>query len=537
MSKERVNSQPHQFRPLPRAQVIVTLSCVLLTMFLAALDQTIVSTATPRIIADLGGFDRYTWITTGYLVASTTAAPIVGRLSDMYGRKWFFVGAVFVFIIGSILCGISHDMTQLILFRVIQGLGGGTIMAVTFIAIADLFPPEDRGKYMGMLAACFGLSSVIGPTLGGFLTDNLSWHWVFFVNVPLAGPVICLLIKYFPNTQDATNSIERRIDYVGMILLIIAVVGLMIGLSWGGVQYGWGSPQVVGALSIGVLASSVLIVVELRVPNPTLELALFRERMVSIGLALTLLTGFAMFGAIIFVPLYFQGVLGASATSSGTFLTPMMLGVVVGATLSGQVLSRTGGRFRIQALVGISVLTIGVFLFTTLGNEASFVRAVIYIVILGVGLGSTFPTLTIAVQNFTPPRSIGAATSLTQFARTIGGLIGLSALGSVLSSRFVTRLESDIDQAGIVLSPEVLENLKNNPRALVDSDVGTSMLENLSSNVPAEALVNMMGVMKGSLSGAIDDVFNVSLVVLLISLAVTVLLNKTGFRKRDDPES
>jgi len=203
-------------------------------MFLAALDQTIVSTATPRIIADLGGFDRYTWITTGYLVASTTAAPIVGRLSDMYGRKWIFVTSVFVFIIGSILCGISRDMTQLILFRVLQGLGGGTIMAVTFIVIADLFPPEERGKYMGMLAACFGLSSVIGPTLGGFLTDNLSWHWVFFVNVPLAGPVIFLLIKYFPDNQGATDPIKRRIDYVGMILLVIAVAGLMIGLSWGG---------------------------------------------------------------------------------------------------------------------------------------------------------------------------------------------------------------------------------------------------------------------------------------------------------------
>ena len=537
MSKERVNSQPQQFLPLPRAQVIVTLSCVLLTMFLAALDQTIVSTATPRIIADLGGFDRYTWITTGYLVASTTAAPIVGRLSDMYGRKWFFVGSVFVFIIGSILCGISHDMTQLILFRVLQGLGGGTIMAVTFIVIADLFPPEERGKYMGMLAACFGLSSVIGPTLGGFLTDNLSWHWVFFVNVPLAGPVIFLLIKYFPDNQGATDPIKRRIDYVGMILLIISVVGLMIGLSWGGVQYGWGSPQVVSALSIGVVASAVLIVVELKAPNPTLELALFRERMVSIGLVLTLLTGFAMFGAIIFVPLYFQGVLGASATSSGTFLTPMMLGVVFGATLSGQVLSRTGGHFRIQSLVGIFVLAVGVFLFTTLGNEASFVRAVVYIVILGFGLGSTFPTLTIAVQNFTPPESIGAATSLTQFARTIGGLIGLSTLGSVLSSRFVARVESDIDQAGIVVPQAVLENLKSNPRALVDSEAGTAMLKNLGLNVPSDTLVHVVGVMKGSLSGAIDDVFNVSLIVLLVSLAVTVLLNKTGFRKRDGPES
>jgi hypothetical protein len=215
----------------------------------------------------------------------------------------------------------------------------------------------------------------------------------------------------------------------------------------------------------------------------------------------------------------------------------MMLGVVFGATLSGQVLSRTGGHFRIQALVGIFVLAVGVFLFTTLGNEASFVKAVVYIVVLGLGLGSTFPTLTIAVQNFAPPKSIGAATSLTQFARTIGGLIGLSTLGSVLSSRFMARLESDIDQAGIIVPQGVLENLKSNPRTLVDSEAGTSMLENLGSNVPSDTLVNVMDVMKGSLSGAIDDVFNVSLIVLLVSLVVTTLLNKTGYRKRDGPES
>ncbi len=305
----------------------------------------------------------------------------------------------------------------------------------------------------------------------------------------------------------------------------------------GGVQYGWGSPQVVGVLSIGVVASAVLIVAELKAPNPTLELALFQERMVSIALVLTLLTGFAMFGAIIFVPLYFQGVLGASATSSGTFLTPMMLGVVFGATLSGQVLSRTGGYFRIQALVGIFILAVGVFLFTTLGDEASFVRAVVYIVVLGFGLGSTFPTLTIAVQNFTPRDSIGAATSLTQFARTIGGLIGLSTLGSVLSSRFVTRLESDIDQAGIAMPQTVLENLKSNPRALVDFEAGTETIKNLGLNVPSDTLVNVVDIMKGSLSGAIDDVFNVSLIVLLVSLAVTVLLNETGFRKRGSPET
>ena len=298
----------HKFVALPRSQVVITLVCVMLAMFLAALDQTIVSTATPRIIADLGGFDKYTWITTGYMVASTTAAPVVGRLSDIYGRKWIFIGSVFVFIAGSVLCGFSENMTQLIIFRIIQGVGGGTIMAVTFISIADLFPPSERGKYIGILAACFGLASVIGPTLGGFLTDTFSWKWIFFVNVPLAGPVVFLLARFFPNTPGEANPQKRRIDYPGIFLLIVGVVFVMVGLSLGGVQYEWTSFYVVGSIVVGFISLIMLMIVETKTYNPILPLHLFKERMVSIGLLLSLLTGFAMFGAIIFVPLYFQGV-------------------------------------------------------------------------------------------------------------------------------------------------------------------------------------------------------------------------------------
>ena len=365
-----------KFVSLPRSQVIITLVCVMLAMFLAALDQTIVSTATPRIIADLGGFDKYTWITTGYMVASTTAAPIVGKLSDIYGRKWIFIGSVFVFMVGSVLCGFSENMTQLIIFRIIQGIGGGTIMAVTFISIADLFPPSDRGKYIGLLAACFGLASVIGPTLGGFLTDTFSWKWIFFVNVPLAGPVVFLLARFFPDTPGESNRENRRIDYPGICLLIVGVVLLLVGLSLGGVQYEWTSFYVVGPIVTGLISLIILVIVETKTYNPILPLNLFKERMVTIGLILSLLTGFAMFGAIIFVPLYFQGVLAFSATSSGTFLTPMMLGIVFGAAISGQILSRTGGHFRIQGLVGVALMTAGVFLFSTLDSTSDYPRAV-----------------------------------------------------------------------------------------------------------------------------------------------------------------
>ena len=511
-----------KFVSLPRSQVIITLVCVMLAMFLAALDQTIVSTATPRIIADLGGFDKYTWITTGYMVASTTAAPIVGKLSDIYGRKWIFIGSVFVFMVGSVLCGFSENMTQLIIFRIIQGIGGGTIMAVTFISIADLFPPSDRGKYIGLLAACFGLASVIGPTLGGFLTDTFSWKWIFFVNVPLAGPVVFLLARFFPDTPGESNRENRRIDYPGICLLIVGVVLLLVGLSLGGVQYEWTSFYVVGPIATGLISLIILVIVETKTYNPILPLNLFKERMVTIGLILSLLTGFAMFGAIIFVPLYFQGVLAFSATSSGTFLTPMMLGIVFGAAISGQILSRTGGHFRIQGLVGVALMTAGVFLFSTLDSTSDYPRAVSYIILLGFGLGSTFPTFTIAVQNFSPPSAIGAATSFIQFLRTFGGLVGLSLLGSLMSHRFVANLDRAVENSAVPISNDVLDGLKTNPRVLVDPDAQMSM-------VSAEMPGDILAVLRNSLSEAIGDVFSVCVAVLLVSFFITMLLNKKGF--------
>ena len=511
-----------KFVSLPRSQVIITLVCVMLAMFLAALDQTIVSTATPRIIADLGGFDKYTWITTGYMVASTTAAPIVGKLSDIYGRKWIFIGSVFVFMVGSVLCGFSENMTQLIIFRIIQGIGGGTIMAVTFISIADLFPPSDRGKYIGLLAACFGLASVIGPTLGGFLTDTFSWKWIFFVNVPLAGPVVFLLARFFPDTPGESNRENRRIDYPGICLLIVGVVLLLVGLSLGGVQYEWTSLYVVGPIVTGLISLIILVIVETKTYNPILPLNLFKERMVTIGLILSLLTGFAMFGAIIFVPLYFQGVLAFSATSSGTFLTPMMLGIVFGAAISGQILSRTGGHFRIQGLVGVALMTAGVFLFSTLDSTSDYPRAVSYIILLGFGLGSTFPTFTIAVQNFSPPSAIGAATSFIQFLRTFGGLVGLSLLGSLMSHRFVANLDRAVENSAVPISNHVLDELKTNPRVLVDSEAQMSI-------VSAEMPEDILAVLRNSLSEAIGDVFSVCVAVLLVSFFITMLLNKKGF--------
>ena len=348
------------YKALPRRQIVFTMAGLMLALFLAALDQTVVGTAIPRIVADLGGFDRFTWVTTAYLVASVTAVPIVGRLSDLYGRKVFFLGAIIVFLVGSVLAGASQTMNQLIIFRAVQGIGGGSIMALSFVSVGDLFPPAERGKYQGMVAGVFGLSSVIGPTLGGFITDSLSWNWVFYINLPLSVPIIALFIRFFPNIKPVKTT--HHLDYLGMVLLALVVVPLLVGLSLGGIQYEWVSPQILGVLVFACLMIVAFIVVERRAAEPIMPLSIYSNRIVTISLIATFATGFGMFGAIVFVPLFFQGVLGASATSSGSFLTPMMLSMVVAAAVSGQTLSRFGGHYRTQGLIGIGIMILGMVL-------------------------------------------------------------------------------------------------------------------------------------------------------------------------------
>ncbi len=523
-------SVARDFVQLPRRQVILTMAGVMLAMFLAALDQTIVSTAMPRIIADLGGFDRYTWVTTAYLVASTVSVPIVGRLTDIYGRKIFFIGGIAVFLVGSVLAGISDSMTQLIAFRAIQGLGGGVIMANSFVSIADLFPPEERGKFQGFIGVVFGMSSVIGPTLGGFITDNFSWNWIFLINVPVGVPVLLLIAWLFPKITPEVES--RKLDYAGMVTLILSVTPVLLALSWGGVKYEWGSPQVIGFLAFGLTMGVAFVVIESKTDSPIMPLEIYRNQMVAVALLATFLTGFGMFGAIIFVPLFFQGVLGASATSSGSFLTPMMLGIVFGATMSGQLLSRTGGHYRIQAIIGTGVMVAGTFLISTMDVNTSFARAVGYIVILGLGLGATFPTFTLAVQNSVPFRLMGISTSALQFYRSIGGMLGLAVLGAVMANRFASKLEDMVpENVAAALPPGQLDAIKDNPQALVDPLAVDRLKSGFAQAGPdgARMVEALLGSLKSALAGAVGDVFTLSAVVIALSLVVSLFLRRNGY--------
>ena len=521
------------FKPMPRRQVVFTMGGLMLALFLAALDQTVVSTAMPRIIADLGGFDRFTWVTTSYLVASTTAVPIVGRLSDLYGRKAFFIGGIIVFLVGSVLAGASQTMNQLIFFRAIQGIGGGSMMALSFASVGDLFPPAERGKYQGIVAGVFGLSSVIGPTLGGFITDNLSWNWVFYINVPLGLAVIVLFIRFFPHIRP--DRLARRLDYAGMALLVLIVVPLLVGLSLGGVEFEWLSLQVVGILLFAILMIVAFIAVEQRADEPIMPLSIYSNRVVSISLLAVFITGFGMFGAIIFVPLFFQGVLGASATSSGSFLTPMMLSMVVAATLAGQTLSRFGGHYRIQGLIGIAIMCGGMVLMSRMTADTSYVQAVGSIVVMGLGLGITFPSFTISVQNAVPHNLLGVVTSATQFYRSVGGALGLAVLGSYMASRFAAGLSDSLPaEVRRALPEEQLSEMSNNPQVLVNPEALAGLKTSLADGGEqgAEVLSILLMTLRESLAGAISDVFVLGAITLAVGFVATIFLKEVPLRTR-----
>ena len=537
MAQEQENSleqaQPVGLRSLPRRQIVITMAGVLLAMFLGSLDQTIVGTAMPRIITDLGGFTQYTWVTTAYIIASTITVPITGKLTDMYGRKWFYVAGLIIFVLGSLLCGLSQSMTQIIVFRGLQGMGAGVMMANAFIVIGDLFPPSERGKYQGLMTGVFGLSSVIGPTLGGFITDNLSWHWVFFVNIPLGILIIGLFVFFFPNFRPSDK--KPKIDYAGVVTLILTIVPMMLALTWAGVEYPWVSVPIIGMFVFSAVMGAAFLIIESRAAEPIIPLWLFKNRIVTVSSIVIFTTGIGMFGGIVFIPLYFQGVLGLSATASGSFLTPMMLGVVFGALVSGQILSRAGGHYRRQGVVGLALMVVGIWLLSTMTGETSYGRAVTYIVIMGLGLGISMPLYTIAVQNAVPYAVLGVATSTTAFFRSIGGAFGLAILGSVMNNRFASELISGVSpEVKRVIPPESLDSLAHNPQALLSpeasSKLWTDYFEPLGAP-GAELFDQLFEVLKLALNSAITQVFFISVIVVIVAWVVNLFLKEIPLRK------
>lgn len=511
-------------------QKMLIMGSATLGLFLAAMDQTIVNTALPKIVASLGGITLFSWVVTAYLLASTSVVPILGRLSDLYGRKWFMMGGVIVFLIGSMLSGLAQDMTQLIAFRALQGLGGGTIMISAFIIAGDLFTPAERGKWQGINGMAFGLASVAGPGLGGLLTDHLSWRWVFYINVPIGVIALAVLWLYLPSPRRASRA--ARIDYLGVAALLLMAVPLLLAFSWAGQRYPWASPPIIAMLATSAAMAALLLWAEARASEPIIPLRLFRSPIFASAILITFLTGVAMLGSILLLPLFFQGVLQRSATFSGLTLAPMMVGAVASSLLSGQALSRLGGHYRWQALLGFVVMCAGLYLMSRMDASTSPATVVRNMVITGAGIGATIPTLVIAAQNVFPHHLLGIATSMTQFFRQLGGSFGVAILGSLLSREMATGLASRLpDDVRGQIGPDRLERLAD-PQLLLSPSAVEGLrraFDGLGQQGPA-LFETAFASVRESLAVAIGDVFLIAFAVALAGLAFFAFLKEVPLR-------
>ena len=413
---------------------------LLLVLLLASLDQTIVSTALPTIVGDLGGISKLSWVVTAYLLASTVVGPVYGKLGDLYGRKVVLQSAIVIFLVGSALCGLSQNMTELIAFRAIQGLGGGGLFVVTIAVIGDIIPPRDRGRYQGFFGAVFGVSTVIGPLLGGFFVDNLSWRWIFYVNIPIGLIALAVIAAAF---QTRTDQVKHTIDYLGAALLAGGLSAIVLYTSLGGTTYAWDSPPMIALIVGGVVLLVAFVFVESRAAEPILPLEIFRNRVFSVTSAIGFIIGLALFGAVTYLPLYLQDVKGHSPTKSGLLITPMMAGLLITSIGSGQLISKFG-RYRPFPIAGTAIMAVGLWLLSRLQVDTSTLVAGGYMLVLGLGLGLVIQVLVLAAQNAVDYKYLGVVSSGSTLFRQIGGSIGVAVFGAVFANQLAANLATKV---------------------------------------------------------------------------------------------
>ena len=516
---------------LTRPQLVGTLTGLLLAALLAAIDQTIVGTAEPRIIAQLSGFDRYPWIATAYLLTSTVSVPIFASLSDIHGRKPFFLLGATLFVATSALCGAAGKLTflpidgmgQLILFRGLQGIGAGMVMGLLFTIVGDIFSPAERGRYQGLFAAVWGVASIFGPTLGGWLTDHWSWRACFWVNLPVGAVAVAAIYFEFPHMKP--RGATRRLDWAGFATLIGTVVPLLLALTWA-TQYGWTSTRVESLLALSAVMLGTFLFVESKAPEPVIPLVLFQNPIIAICSVCAFVLGMGMFGVIIYLPLFMQGVLGVSATQSGNLLTPLMMGAVVGSIVGGQTVSRTG-TYKTVAIVGSALVAVGMIVFARMGIDTPRLYVAYGMIISGLGMGLLQPVYTLAVQNVAPRRQMGAATSSTIFFRSIGSTVGVAAFGSIMLTRYHTAfaqsMPANVPAAALPYFANPLLLVQVRPQmeaAFARFPGGTALLQTLFDNVRA------------SLASGLHLIFVCSAVIMVLAVLLHLVLRSEPLRTR-----
>ncbi|MGV9883356.1 DHA2 family efflux MFS transporter permease subunit [Streptomyces sp. NPDC003006] len=451
----------------PPGGVLVSIGALLLGMLLAALDQTIVSTALPTIVSELGGMDHLSWVVTAYMLAATAATPLWGKLGDQYGRKKLFLTAILIFLVGSALCGMAQNMPQLIGFRALQGLGGGGLMVLSMAIVGDLVSPRERGKYQGLFGAVFGATSVLGPLLGGLFTEHLSWRWVFYINLPIG--VIALLV-IATTLHIPVRDTKHTIDYLGTFLIASVATCLVLVASLGGTTWSWASPQIIGLAVLGAVLAVAFVAVERKAAEPVLPLKLFRIRTFTLSAVISFIVGFAMFGAMTYLPTFLQVVQGVSPTMSGVHMLPMVVGMLLSTTGSGQIVSRTG-RWKVFPVAGTAVTALGLILLHQLDENSSTAEMSVYFFVFGLGLGLVMQVLVLIVQNAVSYEDLGVATSGATFFRSIGASFGVAIFGTIFTNRLGDKLTDAL--AGQQLPPGVgVSTLEADPRGIAQLPAG-----------------------------------------------------------------
>ncbi|MEA2561152.1 MAG: hypothetical protein QOH06_2656 [Acidobacteriota bacterium] len=493
--------------PPPTANLRTIFAGLMLGMFLAAMNQTIIAPAMPRIVAELGGMAHYSWIAVSALLASTVIVPIVGKLSDLYGRKAFYVGGILVFMASSLVAGLATGFGMFMVARVLEGFGMGTMMPLSQAILGDLIPPRERGKYQGLMGGVFGLASVIGPFLGGFITDGLGWRWLFFLNLPLSFVALGFIIPFMklPHVRR-----PHRIDYAGFATLTAGLTTILLATVWGGTELPWSSPVILGLYAVGAVSLLLFVRIEGRAAEPVLPLRLWKNGIFTSAVVASMCVAMGMFGAIYFIPMFVQGVLGKSVTGSGAVLTPMMLSIVAVSALSGYVISRTG-RYKPPVLLGLTVLAVGLWLLTRMDRSTPYSVVIRNMVVLGAGLGTSMQTFVLIVQNAVGREDLGVATAATQLFRSIGSTVGIAILGTVLAHGMEREL------------PHFL------PPAVSAGELGAGAL--LDPHVLAGLSPGVAEGLREALAAALHPVFMATLPFAALALVAAVLMREVPLRR------